>query len=96
MMGRTTSWPWTIEDIVEAGFSAELVNEHNLVDTVDFEKEDCKFLPKERGVVCKIKGARISIRLFASISRTKAANIASKHDKTKTGKGDLETTTLTF
>jgi hypothetical protein len=88
----------TLEGIVKGGkLSAELVNfEDATVDTVAFEEEDCKFLPKERGVVCKIKGARISIRLFTSISRTKAAALASKHEKTKTGKGGLDSTTTIF
>jgi hypothetical protein len=87
-----------LEGIVEGGLSAVLVNDGDttVVDTVTFEEEDCKFLPKERGVVCKIKGARISIRLFTSISRTKAGALASKHDKTKTGKGGLVPSTTIF
>lgn len=83
--------------VTSTGISAELRNfDGDTVDTVDFAEEDCKFLSNEKGVVCKIKGARVSIRLFTSISRTKAAAIESKHNKTSGGKDGLEKTTLTF
>lgn len=88
-----------LEDLVGAGISAELLNfAGDVVDTVDFDEEDCKFLRNEQGVVCHIKGARLSVKLFTSTTRTKAAAIDSKHNKTSTpgGKGDLVTETLTF
>lgn len=67
----------TLEGIVENGLSAELFNadaEDDPVDTVDFTKEDCKFLRNEQGVVCKIKGANLSIKLSTSSKRTKESN----------------------
>lgn len=88
-----------LEDAVELGLDMDLLDSaDDVVDTVEFEPEDCKFLRNEQGVVCRIKGARLSIKLFTSTTRTKAAAGASieSKNKTSTGKDGLETTTLTF
>jgi hypothetical protein len=65
-----------LEGIVEDGdLSAMLVNaDDEVLDTLDFTKEDCKFLRNERGVVCKIKGANLSVKLSTSTKRTKESN----------------------
>ena len=86
--------------LVGAGISVNLLNSDGttIVDTVEFDEDDCKFLRNEQGVVCRIKGARLSVKLFTSISRTKATrHLTNKnHSSTPGGKGDLVTETLTF
>ena len=89
----------TLQGLVAGGLDMDLLNfDGDLVDTVEFGEDDCKLLRNEQGAVCRIKGARLSIKLFTSTTRTKAAAIESKHNKTSTpgGKGGLETDTLTF
>jgi len=98
--GATIDDSITFDDlsgIVAAGISAKLVNfAGETVDTVLFNEDGCKFFRNEQGVVCGIKGARLSVKLFTT--RTKAAAIESKSNKTSTpgGKGNLVTETLTF